>query len=105
MNQKLRKSQLGRIDAQTKPTVQKKVVEEIERKTLEEPLPLQTAECLSEYANTDSCGSICTEFELRKELESKCQTRYFCHQFAIVSDYYRVSSRATVALSMLHCKT
>ena len=78
MDQKLRKGQFSVLDVQTtaaqKQTVQKKIDEEI--KALEAPPPLQTTEYSSEAANTDSCESKCTEFEVPKELESKCQNRY-----------------------------
>ena len=96
------KGHLGRIVVQTtaarKRTAQRKTNKEIKRKTFEKPPPLQTAECLSETASTDSCEGTCTEFKVPKELESKCQNRYSYDQLAILSHRYRVINRATAAI-------
>ena len=96
------RAKLGRINVQTtaarKRTAQRKIDEEIKRKALEESPPSQTAECSTEAASTDSCGSTCAEFEMPKKVESKCQNRYSYDQLAIASDRYLVSSRATAAI-------
>ena len=84
--------------AARKRTAQRKIDEKIKRKMLEDPLPLPTTECSSEVASTDSCGSTCTEFEVPKELKSKCQNRYLYDQLAILSNRYRLSSRETAAI-------
>ena len=86
------------MTAARKRTVQTKIDEEIKRKTLEEPPPLQTAQCLSKAPSTVICGNTRTEFEVPKELESKCQNRYSSDQLAIASGCYRVSRRATAAI-------
>ena len=70
----------------------------MKRKILEKPNQLETVERLSEAESTESSASACSVYEAPVELESKCQNRYSYDHLAIVSDRYRISSRATAAI-------
>ena len=103
VDQKLRKGQLGRIDVKTtaarKRTAQRKEQEEKKQKLMKEPEQVEIAEHLSEAESIDSSESSCSSYQSSHTiLDGRSQNRYVYDNLAIVSDRYRVSSRATAAI-------
>ena len=102
VDQKLRKGQLGRIDVKTtaarKRTAQRKEQEEKKQKLMKKPEQVEIAEHLSEAESIDSSESSCSGYQSSHTILDRRSQNCYVYNLAIVSDHYRVSSRAIAAI-------
>ena len=94
---------MGRIDIKTtaarKRTAQRKEQEEKKQKLMKEPEQVEIAEHFSEADSIDSSESLCSDYQSSHTiLDGRSQNCYVYGNQAIVSDRYRLSSRATAAI-------
>ena len=94
---------MGRIDVETtaarKQTAQRKEQEEKKQKLMKEPEQVEIAEHLSEAERIECSESSCNNYQSSHTvLDGRSQNRYVYDNLVIVSDRYRVSSRATAAI-------
>ena len=94
---------MGRIDVKTtaarKQTAQRREQEEKKQKLMKQPEQVEIAEHLSEAETIDSTESSCNDYQSSHTiLDGRSQNHYVYDNLAIVSDRYRVSSRATAAI-------